>query len=360
MGEKNKSGRLSRSSHVFNSVIAAHELIDVRMSGGKFTWSNNQENPTLERLDRFFITKEWDDTYSRVVVYKLPREVSDHNLLILTTEENKHLSKLSFSFELSWLKHPNFLTTVQELWSKPYHASSAIGLVQNKLKRFKQYFKGWGFNIQGQQKKRKNDIHTELLALEIIEEESGLSLDQLQKIVSLKSKLMQILGDEELYWFKRSHDKWLHEDDLNTRYFQRIANARKRKNTIMYLKDGDSIIDGDDDLIQHATSYYTELFGLAAGNIFQIDPDLWEDWEKVTNDENEELIKPFTEEEVKNALFQMKKNKAAGPDSIPVEFYQNCWDIVKHDIMEIFHEFHQGSMDVCRINYGIITLLPKI
>ncbi|KAG2591039.1 hypothetical protein PVAP13_5NG449740 [Panicum virgatum] len=60
--EKNKSGRLSRSSHVFNSVIAAQELIDVRMSGEKFTWSNNQENPTLERLDRFLITKEWDDT----------------------------------------------------------------------------------------------------------------------------------------------------------------------------------------------------------------------------------------------------------------------------------------------------------
>ena len=56
----------------------------------------------------------------------------------------------------------------------------------------------------------------------------------------------------------------------------------------------------------------------------------------------------------------MEKNKAVGPDSIPVEFYQNCWNIIKHDIMEIFHEFNQGSMDVCRINYGIITLLPKI
>ena len=56
----------------------------------------------------------------------------------------------------------------------------------------------------------------------------------------------------------------------------------------------------------------------------------------------------------------MEKNKAVGPDSIPVEFYQNCWNIIKHDIMEIFYEFHQGSMDVCRINYGIITLLPKI
>ena len=58
--------------------------------------------------------------------------------------------------------------------------------------------------------------------------------------------------------------------------------------------------------------------------------------------------------------FKWKKNKAAGPDSIPVEFYQSCWDIIKHDIMEIFHEFHQGSMNVSRINYGIITLLPKI
>ena len=44
--------------------------------------------------------------------------------------------------------------------------------------------------------------------------------------------------------------------------------------------------------------------------------------------------------------FKWKKNKTAGPDSIPVEFYQSCWDIVKHDIMEIFHEFHQGSMDL--------------
>ena len=252
------------------------------------------------------------------------------------------------------------MISVQELWSKPCHSSSALGLVQNKLKRFKQYFKGWGFNIQGQQKKRKNDIHTELLALEVVEEESGLSLDQLQKMVSLKSELMQILGDEELYWFKRSHDKWLHEGDLNTKYFQRIANARKRKNTIMYLKDGDSTIKGDDDLIQHATSYYKELFGPAAGNIFQIDPDLWEDMEKVRTDENDELTKPFTEEEVKNALFQMERNKVAGPDKIPIEFYQSCWDIVKTGILELFDDFHKCGFDMRRLNYGVITLLPKI
>jgi hypothetical protein len=39
----------------------------------------------------------------------------------------------------------------------------------------------------------------------------------------------------------------------------------------------------------------------------------------------------------------MEKNKAAGPDSIPIEFYQSCWDIIKHDIIVLFEDFHQGT-----------------
>ena len=89
-------------------------------------------------------------------------------------------------------------------------------------------------------------------------------------------------------------------------------------------------------MIKHATEYYKGLFGPDIGNVFQIDPDLWGEGETVTTEENEELTKPFTVAEVKAALDQMERNKAAGPDSIPIEFYQHCWDIVKADIMEIF------------------------
>ena len=56
----------------------------------------------------------------------------------------------------------------------------------------------------------------------------------------------------------------------------------------------------------------------------------------------------------------MEKNKAAGPDSIPIEFYQACWQIVKVDIIQLFTDFHQGKVDICRINYVIITILPKV
>jgi hypothetical protein len=72
------------------------------------------------------------------------------------------------------------------------------------------------------------------------------------------------------------------------------------------------------------------------------------------------LIRPFSEEEIKEALFQMEKNKVVGPDNIPVEFYQACWGIIKKDIVDIFDDFHQGKLDVSRINYGTITLLAKV
>jgi hypothetical protein len=56
----------------------------------------------------------------------------------------------------------------------------------------------------------------------------------------------------------------------------------------------------------------------------------------------------------------MEKNKAAGPDKIPIEFYQNWWDIVRLDIIQLFNGFFNQTVDISRLNYGIITLLPKI
>lgn len=52
--------------------------------------------------------------------------------------------------------------------------------------------------------------------------------------------------------------------------------------------------------------------------------------------------------------------RSACPDNIPIEFYQTCWDIIKKDLVELFDNFYNGNLDVSRMDYGIITLLPKI
>lgn len=42
----------------------------------------------------------------------------------------------------------------------------------------------------------------------------------------------------------------------------------------------------------------------------------------VSNAQNQELLKPISEEEVKKALFQMHPDKSPGPDGMSPAFYQ--------------------------------------
>jgi hypothetical protein len=186
----------------------------------------------------------------------------------------------------------------------------------------------------------------ELADLEMLEELGSLDSVQSLRRMEINAELYKIMEEEELYWYKRSHETWLLKGDLNTEFFHRVANGRKRKQTIYSLKDGDSYVSGNADLATLATDYYRSLFGPGVGNMFEVDSNLWSEEEKVTDLENEELIRPFSENEIKEALFQMEKSKDASPDGLPIEFYQCCWGIIKDDLIDLFDDFHKGILDI--------------
>jgi hypothetical protein len=55
----------------------------------------------------------------------------------------------------------------------------------------------------------------------------------------------------------------------------------------------------------------------------------------------------------------MEHNKAPGADGFPAEFYQKFWEVIKEDLMTLFSQLHNGDLSLYKLNYGIITLLPK-
>ena len=62
------------------------------MTDGLYTWSNNQDFPTLEKLDRILVSEEWEDNFPYAIAKRLPREVSDHNpLIIFSGKSVKHI-----------------------------------------------------------------------------------------------------------------------------------------------------------------------------------------------------------------------------------------------------------------------------
>ena len=56
----------------------------------------------------------------------------------------------------------------------------------------------------------------------------------------------------------------------------------------------------------------------------------------------------------------MEHNKAPGPDGFSTEFCQFFWEVVKTVLMSLFYEFHAGRLHIHSLNFGVITLLPKI
>jgi hypothetical protein len=132
---------------MFNTLINFHELREIVMTGDLFTWSNNQENLVLEKLDRVLASKEWEDIFPSAIVSKLPREISYHNPLILSSGCCKPQKHLQFKFKSSWLINPEFISAVKRIWEKPCRAPTTLDRIQQKIKLIKQYFKGWGFNL---------------------------------------------------------------------------------------------------------------------------------------------------------------------------------------------------------------------
>jgi hypothetical protein len=112
-------------------------------------------------------------------------------------------------------------------------------------------------------------------------------------------------------------------------------------------------------LKKYITSYYKGLFALPNETIVRLDESRREDISQVSDEENRVLVEEFTEEEVKKAIFQMEHNKSSGPYGFLAEFYQMLWELIKKDLMALFHEFHQGSLPLYSLNFGTIILLPK-
>jgi hypothetical protein len=67
----------------------------------------------------------------------------------------------------------------------------------------------------------------------------------------------------------------------------------------------------------------------------------------------------FAEDEIKQAVFESYSEVAPRPDDFSFLFYQKFWNMIKGDLMRLIRGFERGEVNVARLNYVIITLLPK-
>ena len=73
----------------------------------------------------------------------------------------------------------------------------------------------------------------------------------------------------------------------------------------------------------------------------------------------EGIEEQFTEEEIEEAVFDLAGDTSPDPDGNQIFFYQKFWGVLKEDIYNIQRELYLGILDVKRLNYASIVLIPK-
>lgn len=63
----------------------------------------------------------------------------------------------------------------------------------------------------------------------------------------------------------------------------------------------------------------------------------------ITREYNNNPIKPFSYEEIHQAIFSMGKYKAPGPDGFPTFFFHKYWHIVGEDVIAVVREFQTSN-----------------
>jgi hypothetical protein len=171
--------------------------------------------------------------------------------------------------------------------------------------------------------------------------------------------ISELLAREELMEKQRSRVEWLREGDRNTSFFQAKSKERAKTNRTAALRRVDgTVVTEQQELETVAWDFYSELFTR------QEEPDVLPILdcvpEKVTDQMNDELTKPFTAAEVEKALFMMGANKAPGPNGFRAGFYQHHWNLLGPSVTRAVLEFLNGGHMPNEVNKTTIVLIPKV
>ncbi|KAE8787175.1 hypothetical protein D1007_38952 [Hordeum vulgare] len=339
-------------------------LREIARVGARFTWWNKQEDPIQSVLDRVFVLPKWEVMFLLCGLRAITQIGSDHTPLLFSSGEGSPPRSRRFRFETFWLDQPGFRELVRDRWHRaaasPPRVYCAVDIWHHCAKMARQAMKGWGANLGADLRARKGALLGQIKTLDDLADGTGLSPDYWIRRYSLDAELMGIFSSEELFWQRRGGQNWLLKGDANTAYFQAIANGRRRKCVIPFLRDGDALLESPKDISSHIYSFYKELFSADLRGGSSLCEDFWPLADQVSDVENAELTLPFSSEEVGHAIASMKACSAQGPDGLPVVFFQRFWETVRPVIMPMFHEFYIGTLDMGMINYGVIALIPKL
>ncbi|XP_075081792.1 uncharacterized protein LOC142166427 [Nicotiana tabacum] len=292
----------------FLSCLNDCNLQDSGFHGIVFTWSDNRDPPNTfwNRLDRLTYNVEWFDLFGETKVTHLSRICSDHAPLLMEYGNYDPTHTKYFKFLNIWVDHDEYLNVIQQSWVEEVHGNPLYILYQ-KTKRVCSALRRWSKATFG-------DIYEEPKKLEkLIKEFEEASVtnntqDIRTKLARTKAEFTSFLILQEKVLRQKARVKWLDEGDANTTYFHRVIKDRRRKFSILKIKNEEGEwIEGTNDVASTVVQFFQKMF----------QADIVVEDSQILN---------IVKKEVKDCVFSIDPDSAPGPDGLSAKFYQSAWE----------------------------------
>jgi hypothetical protein len=224
---------------LFNEVISAQGWVELALRGRKYTWSNKQSSPLLERLDWFFTSASWTISFPDNSVTSLSMEPSDHVPCVVSINTSIPKSSI-FRFENYWMEHEHFLAVVAHGWAVPTYQTDSAKILSAKFKNLRRVLKAWQSQISNLKANIAN-VKSVLILLGILEEYMDLTVHEWNFRIVLQDKYTSLLHQQQIYWKQRGTLKWVKFGDEGSKFFHAIATIRYRRNLITSLQDANGV-----------------------------------------------------------------------------------------------------------------------
>ena len=182
----------------------------------------------------------------------------------------------------------------------------------------------------------------------------GDDCDELHEVSANIHSLSRL--NNSICW-QQSRNHWLREGDANTKYFHSILSTRRRRNAICSILVDGVRIDGVHPVRQAVFTHFANHFMSQA----KVRPSVSNlRFRKLSVVEGGSLTKPFSVDEVKEAIWDCDNFKSPGPDGVNFGFIKDFWFDLKDDVMRFVLEFHHNGRLAKGINSTFIVLILKV
>lgn len=353
--DKNNQNVDRRMINRFRCLLNLLELRELYLFGRRFTWSSEQESPTLTKIDKVLVNAEWEDFFRDAHLQALSSSASDHCPLLLACDAMVHRPR-RFKFEAFWLHLDGFDEIVRAAWESAPTGSNAFSSLHFKLKATATALKPWGAHRICELRLQLAVAHEVILQLDRAMDSRQLSPEERSLRATLKGRCLALASLERIRLRQRARLRYLKHSGTASQFFHLKINARRRKKTIPMIQHGGVWGVTEEDKLDMAHDYFCSIMGSPSPPSAALDlgrlglPSL----------DLSELEVEITEDEAKKVMLEMPVDRAPGPDGFGAAFYRRCWNIVKDDVVAALNlVFNANSQHLHLLNTASIILLPK-